>query len=31
VQALLWIARSGAPWRDLPEPYGKSCRQLSCT
>ncbi len=23
VQALLWIARSGAPWRDLPERFGK--------
>ena len=22
VQAVLWIARSGAPWRDLPERYG---------
>ena len=23
VQAVLWIARSGAPWQDLPEGYGK--------
>jgi transposase len=22
VQAVLWIARSGAPWRDLPERFG---------
>lgn len=22
VNAVLWIARSGAPWRDLPERYG---------
>ena len=21
--ALIWLARSGAPWRDLPERYGK--------
>ena len=23
VEAILWIARTGAPWRDLPERYGK--------
>ena len=23
VEAILWIARTGAPWRDLPESYGK--------
>ncbi len=22
VEAVLWIARTGAPWRDLPEPFG---------
>jgi transposase len=22
LNAILWIARSGAPWRDLPERYG---------
>ena len=22
VEAVLWIARTGAPWRDLPETYG---------
>jgi len=22
VDAVLWIARSGAPWRDLPEEFG---------
>ncbi len=22
VNAMVWIARSGAPWRDLPERYG---------
>lgn len=22
INAILWIARSGAPWRDLPERYG---------
>lgn len=23
VNGIIWIARSGAPWRDLPERYGK--------
>lgn len=23
VNAVIWIARTGAPWRDLPERYGK--------
>ena len=23
VEAMLWIARTGAPWRDLPEKFGK--------
>ena len=22
VEAVLWIARTGSPWRDLPEPFG---------
>ena len=22
INGILWIARTGAPWRDLPEPYG---------
>jgi len=24
INAVLWIARTGAPWEDLPERYGKS-------
>ena len=23
IEGILWIARTGAPWRDLPERYGK--------
>ncbi|NEP87134.1 MAG: transposase [Okeania sp. SIO2C2] len=23
INGILWILRTGAPWRDLPEPYGK--------
>ena len=23
VNGIIWLARSGAPWRDLPERYGK--------
>jgi transposase len=23
VDAVLWIARSGAPWRDLPQEFGR--------
>ena len=25
VEAILWIARTGAPWRDLPEEFGDWC------
>ena len=23
LEAVLWIARTGSPWRDLPKPFGK--------
>ena len=26
VNALLWMCRTGAPWRDLPECYGVFCQ-----
>ena len=32
VNALLWMCRTGAPWRDLPERYGKwitVCRRFN--
>ena len=25
VEGILWIARTGAPWRDLPDRFGKWC------
>ena len=30
VEAVLWIARTGAPWRDLPEHYGHWHRVYVC-
>lgn len=30
VNALLWMCRTGAPWRDLPECYGKWVTVYQC-
>jgi len=28
VEAVLWIARTGAPWRDLPKSIGRSTKSI---
>ena len=33
VNAVFWVLRTGAPWRDLPSDYGEGCavhRRFSC-
>jgi transposase len=30
INGILWVLRTGAPWRDLPERYGPWCTVASC-
>jgi putative transposase len=30
IEAVLWIARTGSPWRDLPESFGKWFTAYTC-